>query len=210
MCDPRYKLEIFDFIWKNDPQKEANVNRAKRHFESVYRQYKERADNIRAFQVINDEPEEVEEEAVDKDDPFYGFETHVAGAIHRDRRSEVQRWWEDPRIHVSASEKEVQAFWQAKGYDFKIIAQMARDHMAIPGTSAASERVFSSGGDILTKKRNKLTGEHVRHLLCLRSWGVYVEADDFEFMKEDDAVDVEAEVEAHPQGGKGKEPVVPR
>jgi hypothetical protein len=37
-----------------------------------------------------------------------------------------------------------------------IIAQIARDHLAVPAASAASERVFSQGADIVTKKRNRL------------------------------------------------------
>jgi hypothetical protein len=42
--------------------------------------------------------------------------------------------------------------WASKEYGYPIIAQIARDHLAIPATSAASESVFSIGGDIITKK----------------------------------------------------------
>ena len=52
------------------------------------------------------------------------------------------------------------------------MAVIARDHLAIPATSAPSERVFSQGGDIVTKKRNRLSGERIRELLCLKDWGV--------------------------------------
>jgi hAT family protein len=41
---------------------------------------------------------------------------------------------------------------------------MARDHMGVPATSAASERVFSNGGDIITKRRNNLSGNNTRYL----------------------------------------------
>jgi hypothetical protein len=54
---------------------------------------------------------------------------------------------------------------------------MARDHLAIPATSAASERVFSNGSDIITKKRNRLSPPTIRYLLCLRNWGRIQEAD---------------------------------
>jgi hAT family C-terminal dimerisation region len=49
---------------------------------------------------------------------------------------------------------------------------MARDHLAIPATSAPPECVFSYGSDIVTKKRNRLGGDNIRRLLCLRDWGV--------------------------------------
>ena len=55
---------------------------------------------------------------------------------------------------------------------------MAHDHLAIPATSAASERVFSNGADIITKKRNRLLPSTIRYLLCLRDWGVIVDDED--------------------------------
>ena len=39
--------------------------------------------------------------------------------------------------------------------------------MGVPATSAAFERVFPNGGDIITKQRNKLSGNSTRYLLCL-------------------------------------------
>jgi hypothetical protein len=66
-------------------------------------------------------------------------------------------------------------YWASKEYEYPIIAQIARDHLAIPATSAASESVFSIGGDIVTKKRNKLGVDNTRRLLCLQDWGVLAE-----------------------------------
>ena len=55
---------------------------------------------------------------------------------------------------------------------------MARDHMGVPANSAASERVFSNGGDIITKQRNKIGSSDTRYLLCLRDWGILSEIED--------------------------------
>ena len=43
-------------------------------------------------------------------------------------------------------------YWASKEYEYSIIARIARDHLAIPATLAASKSVFSIGGDIITKK----------------------------------------------------------
>src|SRR5450432_1336398 len=69
-------------------------------------------------------------------------------------------------------------YWASKEYEFPIVARMARDHLAIPATSAPSECIFSVGSDIITKKRNRLGGDNTRRLLCLRDWGVLEEAED--------------------------------
>ena len=69
-------------------------------------------------------------------------------------------------------------YWISKEHKFSIIAWIARDHLAIPATSAASECVFSVGGDIVTKKRNRLGASNTRRLLCLQDWGVLEEGED--------------------------------
>ena len=58
-------------------------------------------------------------------------------------------------------------YWASKEYEYPIIVRIARDHLAIPATLAASKSVFSIGGDIITKKRNKLGVDNTRRLLCL-------------------------------------------
>ena len=68
-------------------------------------------------------------------------------------------------------------YWKAKQYDFPIIARIARDYLAIPATLAPSERVFSQGGDVVTKKRNRLTSDSIRMIVCLKGWGIYVDED---------------------------------
>ena len=59
-----------------------------------------------------------------------------------------------------------------------IIARIARDHLAIPATLAALECVFSVGGDIVTKKRNRLSISNTRRLLCLQDQGFLEEGED--------------------------------
>jgi hypothetical protein len=68
-------------------------------------------------------------------------------------------------------------YWASKEYEFPTIACVAQDYLAIPATSALSESVFSIGSDIITKKRNRLSRESTRRLLCLRDWGVLEEED---------------------------------
>jgi hypothetical protein len=54
---------------------------------------------------------------------------------------------------------DVYKYWASKEYEFPIIARIARDHLAILATSAASECVFSIGGDIVTKKKEQARRE---------------------------------------------------
>lgn len=44
---------------------------------------------------------------------------------------------------------------------------MARHYLAIQGTSVASERVFSTAGDIVSAKRNRIDPKRVNMVLFL-------------------------------------------
>ena len=56
----------------------------------------------------------------------------------------------------------------SKEYEFPIVVQIARDHLAILATSTASKSVFSVSSDIITKKRNKLGAGNTRRILYLQ------------------------------------------
>ena len=76
------------------------------------------------------------------------------------------------KLLVMERETNIYHYWKAKQFEFPIISKMAGDFLAIPATSAPSERVFSVGSDIVTKKRNRLTGDSVRMIMCLKDWGI--------------------------------------
>lgn len=67
---------------------------------------------------------------------------------------------------------DIMQYWASKQHEYPIISQIARHHLDLPVTSAASEGVFSAGGGIITKKRNRLSPSTVGYLLCLRSWDI--------------------------------------
>lgn len=50
---------------------------------------------------------------------------------------------------------------------------MARDYLAIPAMSAASERVFSNGGDIITRKRNRISPDNLKRPALFAVLGSY-------------------------------------
>jgi hypothetical protein len=74
----------------------------------------------------------------------------------------------------------------SREHEYPIICQMARDYLAIPATSAPSERVFSAAGNLITKKRTIISSENVRYVLCLRSWGLLINDDEYEDIQFDE------------------------
>lgn len=59
-------------------------------------------------------------------------------------------------------------WWNQKKAVLPNLAVQARIYLAIPATSVPSERLFSSAGNVFTKKRNRLNQNNIHNILFLR------------------------------------------
>lgn len=72
-------------------------------------------------------------------------------------------------------------WWKANSTRFPILSHLARDLLAIPITSVASESAFSAGGRTLDDFRTSLTPRMVERLVCANDWlrgGNYVSVEE--------------------------------
>ncbi|XP_063068811.1 E3 SUMO-protein ligase ZBED1-like [Engraulis encrasicolus] len=59
------------------------------------------------------------------------------------------------------------SWWKDRGQKYPKLGLLARGYLAICGTSVRAERVFSTAGNIVSKKRSSLEPEHVNQLVFL-------------------------------------------
>ena len=69
-------------------------------------------------------------------------------------------------------------YWKKNVKNYPVLARIARIYLAIPVNFGPFERIFFIKGDIITKKRNKLTSEMFRWIMLLKNWGVISDIDD--------------------------------
>lgn len=60
--------------------------------------------------------------------------------------------------------------WWKDETRFPTLAAMARDHLGIQASSAASERAFSKAKLVITDHRTRMKVDTVRMLMCVESW----------------------------------------
>jgi hypothetical protein len=72
---------------------------------------------------------------------------------------------------------EIINWWRNHESTYPSLANFAFDVLCIPATSVPSEQIFSKAGDLVTKKRNKLSEKTIKALMCLKSFNAYFDTD---------------------------------
>lgn len=65
---------------------------------------------------------------------------------------------------------DVLTWWKANELKYPTLQQMARDFLAVPASTVASESAFSSSGRLVSPHRNRLHPKTIEALMCAQSW----------------------------------------
>ncbi|CAL5321262.1 unnamed protein product [Camellia sinensis] len=110
----------------------------------------------------------------DCDDPHLliasQFNTYLEEECSSLCKSEVDRYLAD-RCEASNEEKfDILGWWKVNSSKYRVLSQVARDVLAIPVSTVASESAFSTGGRILDPFRSSLSPMMVEALICTQNW----------------------------------------
>ncbi|OWA53814.1 putative AC transposase [Hypsibius exemplaris] len=61
-------------------------------------------------------------------------------------------------------------YWKRQEGNYRVLAKIARDYLAVTASSVDSEREFSVSGNVVTGPRNRISPEALRKTMCLKSW----------------------------------------
>ncbi|CAH9114614.1 unnamed protein product [Cuscuta europaea] len=87
-----------------------------------------------------------------------------------DFKNEIERYLADPVEDPTIDNFDLLSWWKLNCSKFNVLSQIARDVLAIPVSTVASESAFSTGGRILDPFRSSLSPKTVEELICTQNW----------------------------------------
>ncbi|XP_077237332.1 zinc finger BED domain-containing protein RICESLEEPER 1-like [Tasmannia lanceolata] len=168
VLDPRFKLKYVKFCYSKlytSDKVSALTNRVGGALHRLFVHYKSISSppTTSTVQNVND-MEVVESEIVDSE-----FVAFLKEEESEDSKSEVDRYLEEG-CETQDPKFEILNWWKVNSSRYKILSQIARDVLAIPVSTVASESAFSTGGRILDQFRSSLTPKLVECLICGQDW----------------------------------------
>ncbi|XP_035549768.1 zinc finger BED domain-containing protein RICESLEEPER 2-like [Juglans regia] len=106
------------------------------------------------------------------DDPMdFLFEFHKdkKSASLMDCKSELERYLLED-VEIPTGNFEILVWWKVNSSKYLVLALMARDILAIPITTVASESAFSTGSRVLDPFKSSLAPRTVEALVCTQNW----------------------------------------
>ncbi|KAK8935567.1 hypothetical protein KSP39_PZI013972 [Platanthera zijinensis] len=86
-------------------------------------------------------------------------------------QSELDKYLKDDCVLDEHSEQfDILNWWKVNSSKYKVLSLLARDILAIPVSTVASESAFSTGGRILDRFRSSLSPKIAEGLVCTQDW----------------------------------------
>ena len=111
------------------------------------------------------------EVTVDERDPLSKFDMFVthrtSKTIHV--KSELDHYLEES-VMTRTLDFDVLSWWKTNELKYPALQLMARDILAIPVSTVASESAFSMSGRVITPHRSRLSHDTLEALMCAQNW----------------------------------------
>ncbi|XP_054806271.1 zinc finger BED domain-containing protein RICESLEEPER 2-like [Prosopis cineraria] len=183
ILDPRYKLvyvnHMFELLFSNPEECALMMEKVKT---CLYRLFDEYSVGVptelgpthtnnastRSLPSLDDDDDDD-----DIEDPGAMWLESLKQRTSIDPQSELDRYLAtDSRAEITSSDSEfdILSWWKANSEKYKILSHMARDVLAMPISTVASESAFSTGRRVVDQYRSSLSPKMTEALICGQNW----------------------------------------
>uniref|UniRef100_J3N883 HAT C-terminal dimerisation domain-containing protein n=1 Tax=Oryza brachyantha TaxID=4533 RepID=J3N883_ORYBR len=164
ILDPRFKLSFLEYRLKQGLERmEADeyLKKIETTIRELFTEYSSKMGNLEGSDVVD--------LIVDGSNPWSDWGKHV-NAHKRSREKELDKYLEEEVVSIGDDDFDILQYWKIFSTKYPVLAQMARDVLAIPASTVPTESAFSTGGRVISDYRSSLHGETVQALICLQDW----------------------------------------
>ncbi|KAL6637845.1 hypothetical protein ACP70R_025417 [Stipagrostis hirtigluma subsp. patula] len=97
------------------------------------------------------------------------FSMHLEEIETRESNSELSRYLAE-NCEKMSEKIDLLAWWKCNSNKYPILSTFAKDVLAVPVSTVASESAFSTGGRVIDSFRTSLSANMVEALICTQSW----------------------------------------
>ncbi|XP_074369976.1 zinc finger BED domain-containing protein RICESLEEPER 2-like [Apium graveolens] len=169
VLDPRYKLEVLQFYFDKifGACALAEVEKVRDLCFSLLREYHQK---LNSSIEGNDESGTLSKIASTENASQYDLFISTKKRKKVDFiKSEFEHYL-DEDVWTKAEGFDVLSWWKLNAPKYPTLACMARDFLAVPASTVASESAFSSSGRLVSPHRNRLHPTTIEALMCAQSW----------------------------------------
>ncbi|XP_076951352.1 zinc finger BED domain-containing protein RICESLEEPER 2-like [Bidens hawaiensis] len=167
VLDPRYKLKAMEFAFPKIYGYEKSESAIIKLKELVYRLFQDyesysqgtsRDDGVRSSQ-----------NNAGGGRFFNEYFTFVEEDNHSGVTMELDLYLQE-KVWIKETEIDLLAWWKTNGVKYPRLQKIARDILAIPISTVASESAFSTSGRLVSPHRSRLHPKTLEALMCAQSW----------------------------------------
>ncbi|XP_025878851.1 zinc finger BED domain-containing protein RICESLEEPER 2-like [Oryza sativa Japonica Group] len=175
VLDPRYKLHMLNAMFIQIYGEEVALRKVNAVKEDLYKlvlQYQNHVEEgVGTSDGVNASSSVAPPGGFDLvDDIFDQYMSGQTVASSSQIRTELDLYLEEKPL-PRTQDFDIINWWKFGGIRYPTLRQIARDILAIPITTVASESAFSTGGRVITPNRNQLKPDLVEALMCVQAWG---------------------------------------
>ncbi|KAG6481074.1 hypothetical protein ZIOFF_057666 [Zingiber officinale] len=181
VLDPRCKMRLLEFTFPklyNTFESESNIREFQKHLYAIYKEYADAGiENLQGSksnsesQSSNISTQNIREQATFSSgwSEFSSYLKEIE--MVQPEKSKLDVYLEEGcHRHNPNDAFDALGWWKLNTYKFPVLSTLARDILAIPITTVASEVTFSAGGRVIDKYRTSLAPATVEMLMCGGDW----------------------------------------
>ncbi|XP_042380427.1 zinc finger BED domain-containing protein RICESLEEPER 2-like [Zingiber officinale] len=192
ILDPRYKMKTVQFYYPlvYGDMSSYEIEKLKKKLYDMVEEYEKKSKQSQ--KVKNSQSSSLRPPLPKRGSYADKFEMFMDSNTSTEHKSDLDYYLEESLL-PRTSEFDILCWWKTNGIKYPILHDIAKDVLAIPVTTVASESTFSTSGRVLNAHRSKLHSKTVEALMCARDW-LWSEIQDSTISK-DQKFDNDADIE---------------